>query len=82
MMGLPFHHCLYCLWQYVPDSILMMFLYVLGTFAVGWAFLLDLTGRTGETMKVLPRYLHFLYGLSVFCLAASLLMLTVHLVVF
>ncbi len=81
IMGLPFHHCLYCLWQYVPDSILMMFLYVLGTFAIGWAFLLDLTGRTGETLSALPTYLRRLYGLSVFCLAASLLMLTIHLVV-
>ncbi len=81
IMGLPFHHCLYCLWQYVPDSILMMFLYALGIFAIGWAFLLDLTGRTDETLGLLPRYLSRLYGLALFCLAACLVMLTVHLVI-
>ena len=81
IMGLPFHHCLYCLWQYVPDSILMMFLYAFGIFAVGWAFLLDLTGRTDETLGLLPRYLGRLYALAVFCLAASLVMLTVHLII-
>ena len=81
IMGLPFHHCLYCLWQYVPDSILMMFLYAFGIFAVGWAFLLDLTGRTDETLGLLPRYLSRLYTLALFCLAASLVMLTVHLII-
>jgi hypothetical protein len=78
MMGLPFHHCLYCLWQYVPDSILMMFLYVLGTFAAGWAFLLDLVGRTSETLVVLSKYLRTLYSLSIFCLTSSLVMLAIH----
>jgi hypothetical protein len=81
IMGLPFHHCLYCLWQHVPDSILMMFLYALGTFAAGWAFLLDLAGRTPETLDVLPKYLRRLYSLSIFCLTSSLVMLTIHMVI-
>jgi hypothetical protein len=81
LMGLPFHHCLYCLWQYVPDSILMMSLFVLGTFAPGWAFLLDLAGRTCETLDVLSKYLRRLYSLSIFCLSSSLVMLTVHMVI-
>ena len=80
IMGLPFHHCLYCLWQYVPDTILMYLLFILGTFAIGWAFILDLVGRTGETMDILPRFLRMLYGFSIFCLAASMVMNTVHLV--
>ena len=79
IMGLPFHHCLYCLWQYVPDTIVMYLLFVLGTSAVGWAFILDLCGRTGETLSVLPTFMRTLYGFSVFCLAASLVMNTVHL---
>lgn len=81
IMGLPFHHCVYCLWQYVPDTIVMYLLFVLGTSCVGWAFILDLCGRTGETLSVLPTFMRTLYGFSVFCLAASLVMNTVHLLV-
>jgi len=80
IMGLPFHHCLYCLWQYVPDTILMYLFFILGTFAVGWAFLLDLLGRTGETTDLLYKHLWMLYGFSIFCFAASMVMNTVHLV--
>jgi len=79
IMGLPFHHCLYCLWQYVPDAILMYLLFVLGTSAVGWAFILDFFARTGETAGALSAFMRALYGFSVFCLAASLVMNTVHL---
>lgn len=78
IMGLPFHHCLYCLWQYVPDTILMYLLFALGTSAVGWVFVLDLFGRTGETAGMLPGLRRKLYGFALFCLGASLLMNTVH----
>ena len=80
IMGLPFHHCLYCLWQYVPDTILMYILFILGTFAIGWAFLLDMLGRTDETRDALPRSLKMLYGFAIFCLAASMVMNTIHLI--
>ena len=80
IMGLPFHHCLYCLWQYVPDTILMYILFILGTCAIGWAFLLDMVGRTDETKDALPRNLKMLYGFAIFCLAASMVMNTIHLV--
>lgn len=80
IMNLPFHHCLYCLWQYVPDTILMYVLFIAATAATGWAFLLDLLGRTGESMETLHRYIRALYGFSLVCFAASLIMNTVHLV--
>ena len=80
IMGLPFHHCLYCLWQYVPDTILMYILFILGTFAIGWAFLLDMVGRRDETRDTLPRTLKMLYGFAIFSLAASMIMNTIHLV--
>lgn len=80
IMGLPFHHCLYCLWQYVPDTILMYILFVLGTFAIGWAFLLDMVGRTDETRDALPKSLKMLYGFSIFCFGASMVMNTIHLI--
>jgi len=80
IMGLPFHHCLYCLWQYVPDTILMYIFFTLGTFSTGWALLLDLVGRTGETTDLLYKHIRMLYGFSIFCFAASLVMNSVHLV--
>jgi hypothetical protein len=80
IMGLPFHHCLYCLWQYVPDTIFMYLLFVLGTSATGWAFFLDLLGRTAETMDALLTYMRTVCGFSLFCLAASMIMNTIHLI--
>jgi hypothetical protein len=80
IMALPFHHCLYCLWQYVPDTILMYILFILGTSAIGWTFLLDMVGRTDETGDALPRSLRRLCGFSMFCLGASLVMNTIHLI--
>ncbi len=79
IMGLPFHRCLYCLWQYVPDTIIMYALFILGLAATGWAFILDTVGRTDETERPLSRYLKNLYEMSMFCFAASLIMNTVHL---
>jgi hypothetical protein len=79
-MSLPFHHCLYCLWQYVPDTMLMYALFIVATAATGWAFVLDLLGRTSESMEALHRYIRALYGFSLVCFAASLIMNTVHLI--
>lgn len=81
MMHLPFHHCLYCLWQYVPDSIVMYLLFILGTFSVGWAFATDLFGKIGEASDLLPIYLRKIYWFAFFFLLASLVMLIIHLLV-
>jgi hypothetical protein len=79
IMGLPFHHCLYCLWQYVPDTILMYTLFVLGTSAIGWAFLLEMLGRDNETKDALPRSLRTLCGFAIFCLGSAMIMNGIHL---
>jgi hypothetical protein len=81
MMHLPFHHCLYCLWQYVPDSIVMYLLFILGTFSVGWGFTTELFGRQGEAADLLPGYLRKIYSFAFFFLLASLIMLIIHLLV-
>jgi hypothetical protein len=79
MMHLPFHHCLYCLWQYVPDSILLFAFFSLGTFSVGWGFTTELFGRHGETADLLPVFLRKIYSFAFFFLSASLIMLIIHL---
>ncbi len=81
MMHLPFHHCLYCLWQYVPDSIVMYLFFILGTFSVGWGFTTALFGRQGETADLLAGYLRKIYSFAFFFLLASLIMLVIHLLV-
>ena len=81
MMHLPFHHCLYCLWQYVPDSIAMYLLFILGTFSVGWGFTTELFGRVGEAVDLLPNYLKKIYSFALFFLSASLILLIIHLMV-
>ena len=81
MMHLPFHHCLYCLWQYVPDSIVMYLFFILGTFSVGWGFTTSLFGRQGEAADLLPGYLRKIYWFAFFFLLASLIMLIIHLLV-
>ena len=78
-MGLPFHHCLYCLWQYVPDSIVLFLLFILGTMAPGWAWILAWTGRTGEARAYMPRYMRSLFSLAALSLAASVVMILLHL---
>jgi hypothetical protein len=79
MMHLPFHHCLYCLWQYVPDSIAMFLFFILGTFSVGWGLTTDLFGRIGEASDLLTNYLKKVYWFAFFFLSASLILLITHL---
>jgi hypothetical protein len=79
IMGLPYHHCLYCLWQYVPDSIIMFILFIVGTFAVGWGFTTLAIGRKGEAELILPRYLKGIYLFAFFSLLASLMIVIIHL---
>jgi hypothetical protein len=81
MMHLPFHHCLYCLWQYVPDSILLFAFFSLGTFSVGWGFTTELFGRNGEASDLLPAYLRKIYSYAFSFLSASLIMLIIHLLI-
>jgi hypothetical protein len=79
LMELPHHHCVYCMWQYAPDSILMTAFFVMGTFSAGWAYLVYLAGRHRETGESLGRYLRNLCFLGIIGISASLAMVTVHL---
>jgi hypothetical protein len=81
MMHLPFHHCLYCLWQYVPDSTFLFAFFSLGTFSVGWGVTTELFGNHRETAELLPVYLRNIYSFAFFFLAVSLVMLVIHLLV-
>lgn len=79
IMGIPYHHCIYCMWQYSPHSILITALFVAGTFSPVWALILYLLGRHRETDKPLRRYVTSLYLLAILTLGSSLLMITANL---
>ncbi|MBI4686871.1 MAG: hypothetical protein HY756_03700 [Nitrospirae bacterium] len=79
-MGLPYHHCIYCMWQYVPDTALMTAFFIIGTFSPMWAFLLNVMGMDKEAEGELKRYVTNLYFLGIVGLATSLIMATIHLV--
>lgn len=79
MMNLPYHHCIYCMWQYVPDTTFMTALFVIGTFSPGWALLLNLMGKHKETAITLKEYLRNLYFLCIVAIGTSLVMVTIHL---
>ena len=78
LMKLPYHHCLYCLWQYVPSSILIFLLFVLGTFSPIWAFLMDILGRKGEAAIMLPVFLKKLYWIGILSMGGSVVLLGIH----
>ncbi|MEW6738846.1 MAG: hypothetical protein ACOYU2_01995 [Nitrospirota bacterium] len=80
IMNMPLHHCIYCMWQYSPHSILMTTLFIIGTFSPGWSLILNVTGRDKETTAVLESYLKNLNILGIAGIGASVLMATVHLV--
>lgn len=79
LMKLPHHHCIYCMWQYVPDSVVMTAFFIVGIFCPGWALLLNLTGKHHETETALREFTGSLYFAGIVCLSASLIMVTIHL---
>ncbi|RJQ47945.1 MAG: hypothetical protein C4538_04675 [Nitrospiraceae bacterium] len=79
LMKLPYHHCIYCMWQYVPDSILITALFIIGVFLPCWALLLNMLGRHQETDATLRTYIMNIYFAGAVSLSASLLMVTLHL---
>ena len=75
LMELPFHHCLYCLWQYKPYSILIFLLFVTGIFSPIWSFLLDIIGNKGEAAVILPAFLRKLYLAGILFMGISVAVL-------
>ncbi len=79
-MNLPLHHCIYCMWQYEPYSIIMTALFIIGTFAPGWALILYKTGRHEETIPFLENMLRRLSSAAMVCIAASMALATLYMI--
>lgn len=82
LMQLPYHHCIYCFMGngLVPDAPVMLGLFVIGTFAIGWMGILRLFCIATETQMVTERVLVKVNSLSAFCLLGSIIMVTIHLI--
>ena len=80
LMLLPYHHCIYCLMGngMVVDAPVMLGLFVLGVFAVGWMGLLKLLCRHSDATAKTEQLVLKINNLAAFCLLASLIMVTVH----
>jgi len=55
-MDLPYHHCIYCMWQYAPPSVVMTAFFVIGAFSPGWALMLAVVGRQSADDALLSEY--------------------------
>ncbi|HQU31361.1 MAG: hypothetical protein HRU72_08825 [Planctomycetia bacterium] len=82
LMQLPYHHCIYCFMGkgVVPDAPIILGLFAIGTFAMGWMGILRMLCIQAETQSVTEHLIKKVNGLSAFCLLASLLMVTIHLI--
>ena len=82
LMLLPYHHCIYCFMGngMVPDAPIILGLFVIGTFAIGWMGILRLLCKNGEAQLITERLLLKVNNLSAFCLLASAIMITIHLI--
>jgi hypothetical protein len=78
-MKLPFHRCVYCMWQYRPDSIVMTAAFIIGAFSPAWALFLNVTGKNDETASHLKEYMKRLYFAGMTGIAVSLIMATIYL---
>ena len=82
LMQLPYHHCIYCFVGngLVPDAPIMLGLFVIGTFAIGWMCILRLLCKDTEAQSITEKLIIKVNTLSAFCLLASVIMVTVHLI--
>ncbi len=82
LMQLPYHHCIYCFLGngMVPDAPIMLGLFAIGAFAIGWMGILRFVCKDTEAQSVTEKLIIKVNSLSAFCLLASLLMVTIHLI--
>jgi hypothetical protein len=76
-LHLPYHHCVYCLARWMPETLVGILLYVFGAFAAAWAFAArgQATGGGAGEAVAIP-----LLRMARFCYLGSLLMAAVMMV--
>ncbi len=79
LMGLPFHHCLYCLVQNVMDAPIFVALFILGNSAAAAISPVWLLARKWAEPTALKILLSSCLLIAALCLSGSLLMVITHL---
>jgi hypothetical protein len=74
LMRLLDHHCLYCLLQYRPVSIVILGLFIMGTFLAMWPQWLSRIATADEAKERLARLNRTLLKGAALCLLASWLL--------
>ncbi len=64
LLGLPYHHCPYDLVPDAPESLVGVALFLLGSFAVGWACVAAWLGADAESRPFLPGVVRLLLRLA------------------
>jgi hypothetical protein len=80
LLDLPFHHCAYDLIPDAPEGVIAVALNLIGSFGVGWIVTLHWLGGADETWPHAAALGGALARLSLWCLATSLVMVNVALV--
>lgn len=78
LMKLPYHHCLFCMWQYLPASGLIFLFFVMGLFTLLWSFLVDLMVDKRKAALCLPDYQMKLYWIGMLCFGVSVGLVAIH----
>lgn len=61
VMGLTDHHCIYCMWQYVPLSIGFSLFFIVGTFSPLWAAFIQFLKGNEAITEIINGYTKRLY---------------------
>jgi hypothetical protein len=80
LLHLPYHHCPYDLLPKVPESVLGIALFLLGSFAVGWAGVAGWLADCPETRPFVRQQVGQLLFLGLFGYLGSLVILSVEMV--
>ncbi len=80
LLNLPEHHCPYDLLPQAPESMIAIILFVIGSFSIGWAYLANWLGNTGETRPFLPVLVGRLLTVALIGYLGSLILMSVELV--
>lgn len=78
VMRLPDHHCLYCLWQYAPLSILFSIFFIIGTFSPIWASVIQFFRGDKVANEAIDIYTKRLYVTGILMIGLTTLSVTVY----
>ena len=82
VLGLPDHHCPYCLFQEFPDTALFAGLFWIGVASAGWRTVLEVVWSRNPDQMVHSRNIsHYLLKASSVCLLFSMVSLVSHILV-